>query len=128
MKHQMVEQPQQEQQVQQEQQDGCVGVNLAESEVALVEDDHSQQPMPTPPTGSPLEQDGLTNFDVLLTHLDPYALAKMTVKLICVNGIEHYYCTTPGQLFPMTSDGLDNAVAYEKAYWESIAPAQDQPS
>lgn len=126
MKHGMAEQPQQEQQVQQKQQDGCVGVNLAESEVALVEDDHTQQP--TPPTGSPLEQDGLTNFDVLLTRLDPYTLAKMTVKLICVNGIEHYYCTTPGQLFPMTSDGLDNAVAYEKAYWESIAPTQDQPS
>lgn len=71
-------------------------------------------------------EEPLSNFDLLLTHLSPLELARMTVKLILDNNAEHYYCTTSGQLFPMTDSGLESAVAYETQYWESAASVGEQ--
>ena len=66
----------------------------------------------------------MTNFDKIKENLTADILAKLTVRLVVINNNELYYATSTGQLYPMTSEGLDAAIKHETKFWN--APIDDK--
>lgn len=59
----------------------------------------------------------MTKFEKFKNNLTIDSLAQLGVKLIVVNNETPYYITTSGQLYPMTHNGLANAIIHEKKFW-----------
>ena len=59
----------------------------------------------------------MTRFDELKQKLTVEEFARMVVKVAIINNTEPYYVTSTGQLYPMTSEGLQMAINHEIKFW-----------
>lgn len=59
----------------------------------------------------------MTRFDELRQKLTVEDFARMVVKVAIINNSEPYYVTSTGQLYPMTTEGLQMAISHETQFW-----------
>lgn len=59
----------------------------------------------------------MTRFDELKQTLTVEEFARMVVKVAIINNAEPYYVTSTGQLYPMTTEGLQMAINHEVQFW-----------
>lgn len=55
----------------------------------------------------------MTLYEKTMKEMTAEKFAMLNVKPAVMNGNEMFYVTSSGQLFPFTSEGLQNAVNYQ---------------